>query len=55
MARIVKKLKLVQDTLRVTVLLLEIGVKTLYITVAFLEISDVCEEAKNCAKQSAEL
>ena len=36
-------------------LLLEIGVKTLYITVVFLEIGAVCYEAKNCTKQSAEL
>ena len=38
-----------------TVLLLEIGVKTLYATVVLLEIGAVCKKAENSAKQKAQL
>ena len=47
-------IKLVQNSVR-NVLLLEIGVKTLCVTVVFLEIGAMCKKAKNCAKQRAQL
>ena len=33
----------------------EIGVKTLFATVVFLEIGAMCKKAENCAKQRAQL
>ena len=47
-------IKLVQNSVH-NVLLLEIGVKTLCVTVVLLEIGAMCKKAKNCAKQSKQL
>ena len=47
-------IKLVQNSV-LNVLLLEIGVKTLCATVVLLEIGTMCKNAKNCAKQRAQL
>ena len=47
-------IKLVQNSVR-NVLLLEIGVKTLCVTVVLLEICAMCKKAKNCAKQRTQL
>ena len=45
-------IKLVQKSVH-NVLLLEIGIKTLCVTVVLLEICAICKKAKNCAKQRA--
>ena len=47
-------IKLVQKSVH-NLLLLEIGVKTLCVTVVLLEICAMCKKAKNCAKQRAQL
>ena len=47
-------IKLVQKSVH-NVLLLEIGVKTLYVTVVLLEIDAMCKKAEKCAKRRAQL
>ena len=47
-------IKLVQKSVH-NVLLLEIGVKTLCVTVVLLEICAMCKKAKNCGIQRAQL
>ena len=47
-------IRLVQKSVQ-NVLLLEIGVKTLYVTVVLLEIDAMCKKAEKCAKRRAQL